>query len=156
MSIGDGVLAYCFLNSANISTHHKELARATLSELKYNNINEQLKKIFSDSKFFVSDTKSEPYIKVESTDDTSPIYYQKGNFNRGSYRGCFTKAISFRNSNTGSYNRNFNIKSRKANPVKKDGEITRCNFVGQFTIGQSLGQIRMNISKIQNMIRTSK
>ena len=82
MTLSDGVLAYHFLNSANISTHHKELARATLAELKYDNIKEQLKKTFIDPKFFVSDTKSEPYIKVESPDDTSPTYYQKGNFNR--------------------------------------------------------------------------
>ena len=84
MTLPDGVLAYHFLNSANISAHHKELARATLSELKYDNMKEQLKKIFSDPKFFVSDTKSEPYIKVESPDDNSPTYYQKGNLNRGS------------------------------------------------------------------------
>ena len=46
---------------------------------------EQLKKIFSEAKFFVNDSKSEPYTKVESLDDTSPTYYQKGNFNIGSY-----------------------------------------------------------------------
>ena len=44
--------------------------------------------------------------------------------------GCFNKANSFRNSNAGSYNRNFNIKSRKTNPVNKDCEITRCNVCG--------------------------
>ena len=46
---------------------------------------EQLKKIFSDAYIFVNDTKSESYIKVESLDDTSPTYYQKGNFNIGLY-----------------------------------------------------------------------
>ena len=80
---------------------------------------EQLKKIFSDAKFFVNDSKSEPYTKVESLDDTSPTYYQKGNFNIGSYWRRFNKANSFRNSNTGSYNKNFHRKSRKTNPVNK-------------------------------------
>ena len=35
--------------------------------------------------YFVSDTKSEPHIKVESPDDTRPTYYEKGNFNRRPY-----------------------------------------------------------------------
>lgn len=38
---------------------------------------EQLKKMFSDPKLFASDTKSEPYINVESPDDISPTYYKK-------------------------------------------------------------------------------
>ena len=37
-------LAYKFLINANISEHHKQLVRATLSELKYNTMKEQLKK----------------------------------------------------------------------------------------------------------------
>ena len=80
MTLPDGVLAYRFLSNAYISAHYKELARATLSELKYDNMKEQLKKIFSNPKTFVSDTKSEPYIKVEPPDDTSPTYYQKRTF----------------------------------------------------------------------------
>ena len=130
MTLPDGVLAFCFLNSAYISTHHTELARATLSELKYDNMKEKLKKIFSDQKIFVTDTKSERYIKVGSPDDTSLTYYQKGNFNRGSYQGRFNKANSLRNSNSGSYNRNFNGISRKTNLVNKDGEIIKCNVCG--------------------------
>ena len=50
--------------------------------------------------------------------------------NRGSYQGRFDKANSFRNSNSVSYNSNFNRKSRKTNPANKDGEITRCNDCG--------------------------
>ena len=100
---------------------------------------EQLKKIFGDLKTFVKIfAKSEPYTKVESPDDTSPTYYQKGNFNRGSYQGRFNMANSFRNSNSGSYNNNFNGKSRKTNSINKDGDIPDVTFVGQFTIGQSL------------------
>lgn len=60
--------------SPNVKVYHKELARETLSELKYDNIKEQLKKIFSD-------TKSELFIKAESP-DASPTYSQKANSNR--------------------------------------------------------------------------
>ena len=120
MILPDAVLAYRFLSNANIWTHHKELARATLSELKYDdNMKEKLRKIFSNPKIFLSDTKSEPCIKVESPDDTSPTYYKKGNFNRGLYQGRFNKASSFRNSNAGSYDKNFNVKSKKRNLVNK-------------------------------------
>ena len=38
MELPDGVLAYRFLNSANISSHHKQLIRATLPELGYQSI----------------------------------------------------------------------------------------------------------------------
>ena len=38
------VLAYKFLINANMSEYHKELVQATLSELKYNTMKEQLKK----------------------------------------------------------------------------------------------------------------
>ena len=77
MPLPDGALAYHFLNSANISTGHKELVKTTLPNLKYDNMKEQLKKMFSDPKLFASDTKSEPYINVESPDDISPTYYKK-------------------------------------------------------------------------------
>ena len=40
MGLPGGVLAYKFLNNANISEHHKQLVRATLSELKYNTMKE--------------------------------------------------------------------------------------------------------------------
>ena len=57
MELPDGVLAYRFLNSANISSHHKQLVRATLPELSYQSIKDQLKKIFSDPTNLVSDAK---------------------------------------------------------------------------------------------------
>ena len=44
MGLPDGVLAYKFLNNTNISEHHKQLVRATLSELKYNTMKELLKR----------------------------------------------------------------------------------------------------------------
>ena len=65
MELLDGVLAYRFLNSANISSHYEQLVRATLSELSYQSMKDQLKKIFSDPTNLVSDTKQEQAIKVE-------------------------------------------------------------------------------------------
>ena len=57
MELPDGVLAYQFLNSANISSHHKQLVRATLPEMSYQSMKDQLKKIFSDPTNLVSDAK---------------------------------------------------------------------------------------------------
>ena len=37
MEIHDGVLAYQFLNNANLNESHKQLIRATVSEMKYRN-----------------------------------------------------------------------------------------------------------------------
>ena len=57
MTLPDALLAFLFLKISNNSAHHKEFARATLSGLKYDNMKKQLKNIFSELKFFVSDTK---------------------------------------------------------------------------------------------------
>ena len=65
MELPDGILAYRFLNSANISSHNKQLVRATLPELSYQSMKDQLKKIFSDPTNLVSNAKQEQAIKVE-------------------------------------------------------------------------------------------
>lgn len=44
MELPEGVLAYRFINSSNISESHKQLIRATLTELKYTKAKEQLKR----------------------------------------------------------------------------------------------------------------
>ena len=49
LELPDGVLAYRLLRSANLSDAHQQLARATLSSLTYANMQNQLKKIFTDS-----------------------------------------------------------------------------------------------------------
>ena len=43
MELPDGVPACQFLNSANISSNHKQLVRATLPELSYQSMKDQLK-----------------------------------------------------------------------------------------------------------------
>ena len=44
MEILNGVLAYRLLNSANLSEHHKQLVRATVTDMKYSAMKDQLKK----------------------------------------------------------------------------------------------------------------
>ena len=62
MALPDSVL-----NNANISEEHKQLARATLTELKYENMKDQIKKDFSDPKNFSGIVQDERSIKVEPT-----------------------------------------------------------------------------------------
>ena len=47
-NMSEDILAYRLLRSANISQHHEQLARATISDLNYQNMKLQLKKIFGD------------------------------------------------------------------------------------------------------------
>ncbi|CAF3728331.1 unnamed protein product [Rotaria socialis] len=46
LDLPDGVLAYRVLKSANVTDQEQQLARATLSDLTYYNMKQQLKKIF--------------------------------------------------------------------------------------------------------------
>ena len=46
MGLPDGVLAYRLLKSTNLTVEKQQLARATLSELTYDNMKKQLKAIF--------------------------------------------------------------------------------------------------------------
>ena len=61
----DDILAYCLLKSPILSNNkHKELTKATITELKHDLIQDQLKKIFSDSSRHIP-TKNEEVIKAE-------------------------------------------------------------------------------------------
>ena len=62
----DDVLAYCLLKSANLSNNHEELIKATIPELKYDLMKDQLKKTFSDASRHIP-TKNEEVIKAEDT-----------------------------------------------------------------------------------------
>ena len=64
--MSDDILAYQLLNSANLSTHHEELIKATIPDLQYNIMKDQLKKTFYDvSRQFA--TKTEDITKTEET-----------------------------------------------------------------------------------------
>ena len=68
LELPDGVLAYRLLRSANLSDTHVQLARATLPSLTYNNMQQQLKKIFSDGSVQSSSLAS---VKIEPTYESS-------------------------------------------------------------------------------------
>lgn len=72
MEIHDGVLAYRLLNGANLDESHKQLIRATLSEMKYDTMKEQLKKVFTNAGN-AHKQNGEPAIKIES----SASFYSK-------------------------------------------------------------------------------
>ena len=74
MEIHDGVLAYRLLNNATISESHKQLIRATLPDLRYTTMKEQLKRVFAKTVTTESveaqQLKSEFLIKFESDDSS--------------------------------------------------------------------------------------
>ena len=49
ISMSDNILVYQLLKSANLSTHHEELIKATIPDLQYNIMKDQLKKTLSDA-----------------------------------------------------------------------------------------------------------
>ena len=68
MVLPEGILAYKFLNNANLSDTHDKLIRATMTDLTYNSMKNQVKKIFGDLSLNISMNKSStssPQIKLE-------------------------------------------------------------------------------------------
>ena len=143
MELRDGVLAYRFLNSANISIHHKQLVRATLPELSYQSMKDQLKKIFSDPTNLVSDAKQEQAIKVEPAVEAQDVYYSctRAKFNsyrgrgRGGARGRggfgrSDKVVNWRSGQIDSNSQSSQRSSRKTNLLDANGEISWCYTCG--------------------------
>ena len=62
--MSDDILAYRLLKSANLSSFHEELVKATILDLQYNIMKDQLKKTFSDASRQIP-TKSDEIIKTE-------------------------------------------------------------------------------------------
>ena len=72
------VLAYRLLKSANLSETHEQLARATTKELKYDETQLQLKKIFGDNDN--SNSESQVQIKMDQTKhQNKEVYYGYNN-----------------------------------------------------------------------------
>ena len=79
LELPDGVLAYRLLKSANLSSEHEKLARATLADLTYDKMKAQLKKIFSDN----SSSPTSTSMKIEPTYETThENYYTRGGYNQ--------------------------------------------------------------------------
>ena len=62
--ISDDILAYRLLKSANLSSYHEELVKATIPDFQYDIMKDQLKKTFSDVSKQIP-TKSDEIIKME-------------------------------------------------------------------------------------------
>ena len=95
LELPDGILAYRFLESANVSNQHKEFVRVTLTTLTYEEMKTQLRKILLDpsrsknlsgSHSYSSSKTLSPSIKVESEDEVEEVYYRyssRGYFKEG-------------------------------------------------------------------------
>ena len=88
MTLPKSVLACKFLNNANISEQHKQLVGATVTEVKYENMKNQIKNIFSESISFYGIVQDEQSIEVEPT-YCQDIFYSSSNKFYPSKRGSF-------------------------------------------------------------------
>ncbi|XP_066911985.1 uncharacterized protein [Clytia hemisphaerica] len=153
MILPDGILAYEFLNNANISDSHEKLIRATMTELSYNSMKDQLRKVFGDLSLSVSSNKSKDVgavnnqVKFESRDEMTfettsrdeeaeEVYY--GNYrdrsNRGGRsrpnRGRFNfRGRGGRGQHGGAERRHQDGKPRR-NPSGPDGAPSTCMVCG--------------------------
>ena len=77
-TMSDDLLAYRLIKAANLSPQHEQLIKATISELKFEVVKDQLNKTFSDSQNIPTHD-SQDNIKVEGayyTEDNAPEYYE--------------------------------------------------------------------------------
>ena len=138
MDIHDGVLAYRLLNNANLSEDKKQLVKATLTKMTYDDMKEKLKKVFTSSN--TTQNLSGHTVKLETEQDgfqnVSETYYNKSNYNqhrgrgrgRTNFRNIGSRPFSGQNSNRGYYsNNNFNPRSNQnMNPLDGEGKVSRC------------------------------
>ena len=66
-TMSDDILAYRLLKSANLEVAHEQLVKATVSDLKYEEVKLKLKKIFSDESKLLTDQSEKFEIKSEPT-----------------------------------------------------------------------------------------
>lgn len=143
MDIHDGVLAYRLLNNANLSEDKKQLVKATLSKMTYDEMKDKLKKVFTSSNP-PTQTSSGHGIKLEPEQDvfqssgvSDTYYYSNSNSQRGgrgrggrlNYRYMGSRSNSgYNSSQRGTYsNNNFNQRSNSnMNPSDANGKVTRC------------------------------
>ena len=133
MTLPTAILAYRVLKSANISNEKQQLARATITELNYENMKKQLKathdspSVSTENSFEI---KSEPTYVTDMKDE--PVYY--GN---NSTRGCFnnykrgnSNSKQWKYNNPGTQHKSINTGKygRRTNPVNSNGNITKCSI----------------------------
>ena len=131
MILPDGVLAYRVLNSANLSNEQMTLCRATMTDLKYDDMVKQLKRLFADAitsapvgaQSTLAQAKEEPIFFNENSNDANSVYYGDSR-RRTWYRG---------NRGRGRGNSNYQRRGGSddkgiMNPVDRDGNVTRCRI----------------------------
>ena len=72
--MSEDILAYRLLKSANLPNEHKQLIKATLPELQYDSMKDQLKKIFSNSSQHIP-IKAAGLIKTENSLIAASFYH---------------------------------------------------------------------------------
>ena len=131
MELPDGVLAYRVLNSANLTNEQMTLCRATMTDLKYDEMSKQLKRLFADAitsapgaQAMPVQPKDEHIFYNENNDTNSAVFY--GDSRRRSwYHGSGSRRRG-----------NYNSQVKKGgsdekgilNPLDKDGNISRCRI----------------------------
>ena len=156
MTVSDGAVAYRLLNSAGLSENNKQLVRATVSEMKYETMKNQLTKVFTNT---CSTANSEVNVKIESSDtfynnchtesyrshhhyqheDQTPNRTCDGSFcgfangqQRGNTRGRYNRG--FRGGRGGRRGRggrgNSNVRSKRENVKDENGNVTKCFSCG--------------------------
>ena len=133
MVLPNGVLAYKVLNNANISPEKKQLIRATVLTLTYENMTKQLKAIHDSSGNSVNsndnfDNKCEPVYYADKSLDYSHQAPKDGY--RGS-RGSNSRNRDSRFPNqfkkqSCSNSENYDKWGYKTNPLDKSGNVTCC------------------------------
>ena len=66
-TLSDDILAYQLIKTANLSSQHEELIKATITDLKYDLVKDQVKKTFSNSLKRIPTSEDQDFIKVEET-----------------------------------------------------------------------------------------
>ena len=119
MEILDGVLAYRLLNSANLTREQKQYVKVTVFEMDYDIMKYQLKNVFTNTTGDLSpiDDRNESKIKVDSSQGTSDVFYNKDYNKPQSYRGK-GRGNSYRGKYNNHKDYNRNRKDFKSNEKK--------------------------------------
>ena len=148
MTMSDGAVAYRLLNSAGFSESHKQVVRATVSEMTYDTMKKQLTKVFTNT-CSSSSSNMERNVKLEPTDsyytqcsegadrhftqnkscDGTFCGYTNYNNYRGNYRGPQRGNTSFRGGR-GARGRGRGATFKKENPKDNSGNVSKCFSCG--------------------------
>ena len=133
--MSENILAYRLLRSANLSEHHQQLVRATISKLDYESMKLQISKNFADQSM---DSDNDISIKLESANLSSHNEYSSsgtfyGNvsrpprsfYGRGANRLGWTRN---RGGFRGSATRGMSRPKRGKNPLNDRGVVSRCQI----------------------------